>query len=457
MTALSRMTDSSNGCRPWAIDDAAGHADITAAHTGDTDQTHVVREAGVGEGVEDPADQSAQTVGPQACRQLRLVDLLAGDVEREWQHRVEPTGLGNIVKARFPGGHCHGVGIAVHTRWARGDAAQTVYTFFKNVYASCPLKNSAPTVGAVTPGQRDPPAGRGATVHVQNVGAEVAHGNSLLGIPVICGVDVCENDNKVYTLLDCAVKFDCHLESFTMATTKSRLKLIDPNAVAPPSSAINMADRIVASITGAIVERRLVPGTKLAEQKIADIFKVSRTIVRQALIQLGRGRLVTLEKAHGAYVAMPSIEEARQVFEMRNMVESAMVRQLCARITDAQVAQLKAHLVQERQAVKRGDVAMRTRLLADFHVVLAQLLGNDVLAESLRDLLNRSQLISLMFQSSHSADESQREHELVVDAIERRDASAAARLMTNHITSVESNLRTDPQAADLSQILRNPD
>ncbi len=62
-----------------------------------------------------------------------------------------------------------------------------------------------------------------------------------------------------------------------------------------------------------------------------------------------------------------------------------------------------------------------------------------------------------MYQSSHSADESQREHELVVDAIGRRDASAAARLMANHITSVERNLRTDPQAADLSQILRNPD
>ncbi len=219
-----------------------------------------------------------------------------------------------------------------------------------------------------------------------------------------------------------------------MATSKSTLKLIDTPAAEPPDAKADATDRIVASITGAIVERRLLPGTKLAEQKIADIFKVSRTIVRQALIQLGRDRLVRLEKAHGAHVAMPGIEEARQVFEMRNMLESAMVRQLCARITDAQVSQLKAHLLQERRAVKRGDVALRTRLLADFHVVLAQLLGNDVLAESLRDLLNRSQLISLMYQSSHSADESQREHEQVVDAIERRDAGAAARLMANHIS-----------------------
>ncbi|MBC7957117.1 MAG: GntR family transcriptional regulator, partial [Cytophagales bacterium] len=68
--------------------------------------------------------------------------------------------------------------------------------------------------------------------------------------------------------------------------------------------------RIAESITAAIVERRLMPGTKLAEQKIADIFKVSRTIVRQALHQLSRDKLVTLEQARGARVAQPSVEEA---------------------------------------------------------------------------------------------------------------------------------------------------
>lgn len=222
-----------------------------------------------------------------------------------------------------------------------------------------------------------------------------------------------------------------------MATTKPRLKLSDPNG--RPQRRFN--------------HRR----DRRASTKIADIFKVSRTNVPQTLIQVGRDWLVTLERAHGAYVAMPSLEEARQVFEMRNVLESAMVRQMCARITDGQLAQLNAHLIEERQAVKRDDVAIRARLLADFHVVLVQLLGNDVLAETLRDLLNRSQLISLMYQLSHSADESQREHDLVVDAIERRDARAAARLMANHITSVERNLRTDPQAANLSQILHNPD
>lgn len=212
--------------------------------------------------------------------------------------------------------------------------------------------------------------------------------------------------------------------------------------------------RIVEAITTAIVERRLMPGTKLAEQKIADIFQVSRTLVRQALNQLSRDHLVTLEPARGAFVATPSIEEARQVFQVRLMLESAMLRQLCACITEPQIASLRAHLQQEREAVARVDVPGRTRLLADFHMVLARMLGNEVLADLLADLLSRSSLISLMYQSSHSAQHSQDDHVRLVDALEKRDARAAVRLMEQHIASVERNLRLDPKSPDLADVLR---
>ena len=213
--------------------------------------------------------------------------------------------------------------------------------------------------------------------------------------------------------------------------------------------------RIAAAITTAIVERRLAPGTKLAEQKIADMFQVSRTLVRQALNQLSRDRLVTLEPARGAFVAMPGVEEARQVFEVRAMIEAALVRQLAAHITDAQIAQLRSHLRDEREAIAHTDVSGRTRLLADFHVVLARLLGNDVLAQLLADLLSRSSLIALMYQSAHSAEHSQDEHVHIVDALERRDARAAVRLMAQHLANVERNLRLDPRTPDLKAALRH--
>jgi DNA-binding GntR family transcriptional regulator len=244
-----------------------------------------------------------------------------------------------------------------------------------------------------------------------------------------------------------------------MARSRANLKVIQPPARAAATQARSAAgpsstQRIVDSITAAVVERRLMPGTKLAEAQIGAIFKVSRTVVRQALNRLSRDHLVTLEPARGAFVAQPSIEEARQVFEVRILIETALVKGLCAGITDVQIAQLRQHLTHEREAVAHTDVTGRTRLLADFHVVLARMLGNEVLAQLLADLLARCSLVALMYQSSHSAEHSQDEHVAIVDALERRDARAAVRLMASHLENVERNLRLKPRVSDLSTALQ---
>ncbi|MCW5656480.1 MAG: GntR family transcriptional regulator [Burkholderiaceae bacterium] len=235
------------------------------------------------------------------------------------------------------------------------------------------------------------------------------------------------------------------------------MRVIRPGTPPPSAGRADAAQtatqRIVDSITAAIAERRLMPGTKLAEQKLADIFRVSRTLVRQALNQLSRDRLVVLQPARGATVASPSVAEARQVFEARQLIEGALIKQLARTITPAQVAELRAHLQAERAAVQRTDISGRTQLLADFHVVLARLLGNEVLAQLLRDLLMRSSLIALMYQSTHSAEESYAEHVAIVDALERADAREAARLTRLHLSSVEHNLRLDPRRPDLALVL----
>lgn len=252
-----------------------------------------------------------------------------------------------------------------------------------------------------------------------------------------------------------------------MAHRREHIEVVDAVAVsalrraprrrAAEGEPTGATQRIVEAISTAIVERRLMPGVKLAEQRIADIFKVSRTIVRQALNQLSRDRLVTLEPARGAFVATPSVAEARQVYAVRAMIETALVRQLAPRITGAQIAELRAHLRDERAAVARTDISGRTRLLGDFHAALARILDNEVLMQLLADLLSRSSLISIMYQSSRSAEHSQEEHEQIVAALERRDARAAARLMEQHLASVERNLRLDPRNPDLAAVLRPRD
>ena len=200
---------------------------------------------------------------------------------------------------------------------------------------------------------------------------------------------------------------------------------------------------IVESLTRAIVEHRLQPGTKLAEQKLADHFGVSRTLVRQALFQLTQNRLIKLEPARGAFVAAPTVEEARQVFAVRRMLEAEMTRAFVRQITPAKVRALREHIAQEKAAVDKEDAAGRVELLGDFHVRMAELMGNEVLAQILRDLVSRSSLISLMYQRAGAARHSQEEHVELVRAMAARDEERAVRLMTEHLEHVEQSLAFD--------------
>ncbi len=212
---------------------------------------------------------------------------------------------------------------------------------------------------------------------------------------------------------------------------------------------------IARELTQAIAGHRLQPGTKLAEQKLADHFGVSRTLVRQALHQLAQRRLVRLEPARGAFVAAPTVEEARQVFAVRRMLELEMTRAFAREATPAQIRALREHIAREKAALDGEDTAAGIGLLGDFHVRIAELMGNEVLAQMLRDLISRSSLITLMYQRAGAAQHSQQEHVQIVRALAARDAARAVALMQQHLDNVEASLAFDrtPPTHDIAQAL----
>ncbi|MDP2417795.1 MAG: FCD domain-containing protein, partial [Hydrogenophaga sp.] len=112
-------------------------------------------------------------------------------------------------------------------------------------------------------------------------------------------------------------------------------------------------------------------------------------------------------------------------------------------VTPAKIKALREHVVQEKLAVNNQDVPGRTELLGDFHVRMAELMGNQVLAELLRDLISRCALITLMYQTTHAAEHSNEEHAEIVKALADKDEALAVRLMTDHLLHVEENLTFD--------------
>jgi DNA-binding GntR family transcriptional regulator len=220
--------------------------------------------------------------------------------------------------------------------------------------------------------------------------------------------------------------------------------LIPVGAPDPHTPEASRTEQIVQAITQAIVAHHLRPGEKLVEQRLGDRFAVSRTVVRQALNRLAEMKLVQLEPARGAFVAAPSVQEAREVFAVRQMVEGQMLREVVARATAADLKRLRAHLKAEQAAVGRVDVAARTRLLFDFHVRLAEVLDNSVLVHWMQELVSRCALITLMYQSADDAQASNAEHADILQAVEARDADLAVRLLQSHLEAVVRQLTAAP-------------
>jgi DNA-binding GntR family transcriptional regulator len=158
---------------------------------------------------------------------------------------------------------------------------------------------------------------------------------------------------------------------------------------------------------------------------------------------MAQKHLVKMEPARGAFVAAPTVDEARQVFQVRRLLEAEMTREFIRHVTPAKLKALRGHLAQEKAAVDQRDASQRAQLLGDFHVRMAELSGNGVLAQILRDLVSRSSLITLMYQRDGAAAHSQQEHVELVKALAARDQQRAVELMDDHLRHVEESLAFD--------------
>jgi DNA-binding GntR family transcriptional regulator len=218
---------------------------------------------------------------------------------------------------------------------------------------------------------------------------------------------------------------------------------------------IEIAQRVVESI----LAQKLKPGERLGEQELADMFGVSRTLVREGLMQLQARGFVEVRSRKGWYVVEPSIEQARDAFAARRAVEGGMLRESAllreaGKPLQSVVRRLRQHVKEEQAAIDGADAATRTFLLADFHVCLAECLGHRVLCDLLRDLTARTTLVASLYQSTHDARVSCADHGRIVTALAAGDPEGAAQLMLAHIGGVEDGLGQAAAGRDPLERLR---
>ncbi|WP_244825304.1 GntR family transcriptional regulator [Caballeronia sp. TF1N1] len=218
------------------------------------------------------------------------------------------------------------------------------------------------------------------------------------------------------------------------------------------------AESIAENIRAAILEHRLAPGAKLTEAQLCEVFEVKRGTVRQALAQLANERLVDLEPNRGAFVASPSLQEVHEVFEMRRIIELAVVERIGKGHGMRRLKSISMNIGRERRAFESRDFSQWIRLSGEFHTELAALTGNTVLCECLSGLVARSTLISALYESLGRSSCSFEDHEAILAALDAGDAAKAANLMAQHLRDVELKMLERPArgAVDLKEVFARP-
>ncbi|MDA7425624.1 GntR family transcriptional regulator [Thalassococcus lentus] len=198
--------------------------------------------------------------------------------------------------------------------------------------------------------------------------------------------------------------------------------------------------QLFASLSLAIHEHKLLPGTKLGEDELSDIYKVSRTVVRTALQALSHSELVELKRNRGAFVSQPTVREAREVFEARALLEPRTARSAAERMTEEALERLEKHISAEHDALAAGQSGRALRLSGQFHIEISRIADQSTIAGFIERLVARSSLIIALYWKRQSALCEKHAHHALVDALRRGDGADAEELMKSHLLDILSAL-----------------
>jgi DNA-binding GntR family transcriptional regulator len=198
---------------------------------------------------------------------------------------------------------------------------------------------------------------------------------------------------------------------------------------------VALSERIHAWLRTAILDVELLPGAPLAESEIAQRFDSSRTPVREALLRLADEHLVEIRPQRGTYVARLSLGRIEEAQFVRQAVEGAVIRRVCATGAYATVKQVLEPVLRRHATAAAADDAPGT-LAADtlFHrsIVMASGLPGvwEVVARA-RDMHQRIRAIAVP--ELRSGSRALAEHRAVVRALAAGDAQAAEAAMARHL------------------------
>ncbi|NLG94807.1 MAG: GntR family transcriptional regulator [Acetomicrobium flavidum] len=202
------------------------------------------------------------------------------------------------------------------------------------------------------------------------------------------------------------------------------------------------ADYVYDELLHKILMRQIKPGEHLAEVNIAVSLGVSRTPVREALRRLASQGLLEVIPNVGAKVVSPTQKDLEDTFMVRNALETMAVRLAVKNINPTYLAEMEEAIKQEEQALRSGDFEEYLGVNEEFHRIIAQLSGNNVLEDFIKNCIARISIYTVFTEPpvEEIIRTSLAEHKEILNAIKERDVDRAEKTMEEHIINTLNSL-----------------
>ncbi len=206
-----------------------------------------------------------------------------------------------------------------------------------------------------------------------------------------------------------------------------------PKTIASPPA--RLQSRAYAELRRLIATGEFPPGTFLSERQLAAQLGMSKTPVHVALERLESEGFVTISAQQGIVVRGMTVEDIIDHYELREAVESWVVRRLSGRLSPEQIDQLRDNIAKQHEALAEDNLHQIMVLDQQMHFLLSSFLGNQEITttmERLRDKIHQVILRVTDTDGTRPA-ESTAEHVAIIDAVIAGDGDQAARLMVEHL------------------------
>jgi len=194
-------------------------------------------------------------------------------------------------------------------------------------------------------------------------------------------------------------------------------------------SHLTLREKIADAIRDEIIHGRLKGGERLSEPEVASRYGISRTPVREAFRQLTAEGFLCLTPRRGARVAFVTEKDITEFYELKSLLEGYAARVATPKLQEKDLQKMEQLNEQMDRCHQRGDLKRIARIHTEFHNIFLEASGNEQLAATLQQLVNKFQRFTILLALSGKNPEAVAQHREIIDAFRARDAQRAETLV----------------------------